>query len=318
MRAFFDLAATFAATCSLLLACPSYLLAQPDPPPPESISVRVVGVLHTGVVAIGGETTGTTITARGITWELDFGQKSELERESAGLDGKLVVVEGTLERRQGVEIPQRWIVSVEKIRDAIAREQADRPAADQPGDREPDQPGDQPSDQTADRPAEPAEKPSAEPSGDRPNAPPRLTATTMRADSRVEFLVEESAVVIDVRSERGIDSATIARAGDGWPLPLVVRLHLAGLEGLSIGAGPVTLAASISSTGDPVSRVSLRKGDTETSLDPSSPYWTEVRIVGDDRTIPLENGSFEVRLPAKLLEDNPREINLGWIDFYRN
>jgi uncharacterized membrane protein len=32
----------------------------------ESITVTVVGTLRTGIVAIGGETTGTTITAKGI------------------------------------------------------------------------------------------------------------------------------------------------------------------------------------------------------------------------------------------------------------
>ncbi|MCA9070409.1 MAG: hypothetical protein KDA84_15865 [Planctomycetaceae bacterium] len=39
----------------------------------DSISVKVIGTLKAGIVAIGGETTGTTITAKNITWELDFG-----------------------------------------------------------------------------------------------------------------------------------------------------------------------------------------------------------------------------------------------------
>jgi hypothetical protein len=38
----------------------------------ERIEVTVTGIVHTGVVAIVGETTGTTITAKGIIWELDF------------------------------------------------------------------------------------------------------------------------------------------------------------------------------------------------------------------------------------------------------
>jgi hypothetical protein len=28
----------------------------------------------------GGETTGTTITAKGVTWELDFGKNAELRK----------------------------------------------------------------------------------------------------------------------------------------------------------------------------------------------------------------------------------------------
>ena len=56
----------------------------------ESITVTVVGTLRIGLVAIGGETTGTTITAKGITWELDFGKNAELKAAAEKLDGKLV------------------------------------------------------------------------------------------------------------------------------------------------------------------------------------------------------------------------------------
>ncbi len=81
----------------------------------ESITVKVVGTLRTGIVAIGGETTGTTITAQGITWELDFGQVPQLQKELEGLNEKQVVVEGKLERRSGVEVQVRWIVNVSGI-----------------------------------------------------------------------------------------------------------------------------------------------------------------------------------------------------------
>jgi hypothetical protein len=84
----------------------------------ESITVTVIGTLRTGIVAIGGETTGTTITANGITWELDFGKNAELRKAAEMLDGKKVVVEGSLERRAGVEIPQRWIVTVSSLKAA--------------------------------------------------------------------------------------------------------------------------------------------------------------------------------------------------------
>jgi hypothetical protein len=53
-------------------------------------------------------------------------------------------------------------------------------------------------------------------------------------------------------------------------------------------------------------------------LDQEIPYHTEVRIVGGNGKIPLKGGYFEVPLPAKLFERNPKEITLRWIDFYRN
>jgi len=77
-----------------------------------SITVDVTGVLHAGIVAIGGETTGVTISAKGITWELEFGDDRELRESASRLDGKMVRVQGSLERRKGIEVAERWIVTV--------------------------------------------------------------------------------------------------------------------------------------------------------------------------------------------------------------
>ncbi len=81
----------------------------------ESIQVTVVGKIQTGIVAIGGETTGVLIRAKGITWELELGRDVKKLTTAAGLDGKLGRVTGSLERKQGVEIGERWIVTVDSI-----------------------------------------------------------------------------------------------------------------------------------------------------------------------------------------------------------
>lgn len=94
------------------------LLAAANPPADESISVTVVGKLRTAIVAIGGETTGTTITAKGVTWELDFGNNADLRKAADILDGKKVKVRGTLEHRAGVEVKERWIVTVADLQAA--------------------------------------------------------------------------------------------------------------------------------------------------------------------------------------------------------
>jgi len=91
-----------------------------DQPAQESIAVTVVGTIRTGLVSIGGETTGTTITAKGIKWELDFGKNAELRAAVEKLHGKLVTVSGTLERRTGVEVKERWIVTVMSLKEASA------------------------------------------------------------------------------------------------------------------------------------------------------------------------------------------------------
>jgi len=100
---------------SIFLMCAAMLAADPTPTE-ESIAVTVVGTLRTGVVAIGGETTGTTITAKGIKWELDLGKSPELPAAAEKLNGKQVTVAGTLERRSGVEVKERWIVTVTSLK----------------------------------------------------------------------------------------------------------------------------------------------------------------------------------------------------------
>ena len=82
----------------------------------DSVSVTVVGTLRTGIFAIGGETTGTTITAKGLTWELDFGKNAAFRKAAEKFNGKKVIVRGSLERRRGVEIKERWIVTVTGLR----------------------------------------------------------------------------------------------------------------------------------------------------------------------------------------------------------
>ena len=84
----------------------------------EYIKVEVKGKLRTGIFAIGGETTGTTISAQGLTWELDFGDNKALREQATKLNGQTAIVKGTLEVRPGVEIRERWIVTVGSLQGA--------------------------------------------------------------------------------------------------------------------------------------------------------------------------------------------------------
>ena len=92
--------------------------AEKKPAAKDSIRVTVTGTLRTGIFAIGGETTGTTITARDITWELECGKDAAIRKTAQKLNGKQVLVQGSLERRKGVEIKERWIVTVTQLQAA--------------------------------------------------------------------------------------------------------------------------------------------------------------------------------------------------------
>ena len=73
------------------------------------------GLLKTGVVAIGGETTRVTLTTKtnGV-FELDL-KSAELKKTGEGLNGKQVVVVGEYKPRPGVEIKERRIIEVKTL-----------------------------------------------------------------------------------------------------------------------------------------------------------------------------------------------------------
>ena len=64
------------------------------------------------------------------------------------------------------------------------------------------------------------------------------------------------------------------------------------------------------------------QNNSDIPLNTESPYWMPIRMIGSDgkqtKSIPLKDGYFEVKLPKKFFEDNPKLITLNWIDFYRN
>ena len=96
--------------------------ASPAAPSPagDYIRVEIRGTLRTGMMAIGGETTGTVVSARGATWELDLTQLPEGHRRAESLDGRRVLVKGSLEIRPGVERRERAIVAVTSLEPAPA------------------------------------------------------------------------------------------------------------------------------------------------------------------------------------------------------
>lgn len=74
------------------------------PPKP----VELTGTIKSGMMAIGGETTGTLlVTEQGESYELVM--EPEMLHELAGKKAK---VSGTLLEKQGVEVPVRRIVTV--------------------------------------------------------------------------------------------------------------------------------------------------------------------------------------------------------------
>jgi hypothetical protein len=76
------------------------------------IRVEIRGILETGMLAVGGETTGTVIRANNVTWELDFGGNRSFQELATRLNGQWVLVTGTYHKGRGVEVAERHIVRV--------------------------------------------------------------------------------------------------------------------------------------------------------------------------------------------------------------
>jgi len=84
----------------------------------DAQKIEVAGKLKTGVVAIGGETTGVTIEAKDGTYELDLGKDEALKKKADELNGMMVRAMGTLETRKGVEGKDRKVIVVSKLEGA--------------------------------------------------------------------------------------------------------------------------------------------------------------------------------------------------------
>ena len=77
--------------------------------------VELKGMLQTNMAAIGGETTGTVITVGDLSWELDLGENRALQELAERLNGKTVLVKGTLKRIKGIERGERDVIVVESL-----------------------------------------------------------------------------------------------------------------------------------------------------------------------------------------------------------
>jgi len=87
------------------------VLAQKDKEPAEQ---EWTGTVHTGIVAVGGETTGIVLETTKGKFELKAATDPVL-RDLKKADGKNVTVRGTLARQPGVEKSERVIITVTKV-----------------------------------------------------------------------------------------------------------------------------------------------------------------------------------------------------------
>ena len=158
-------------------------------------------------------------------------------------------------------------------------------------------------------------KPAAKEAG----TPRPLEVKTKKAEDRVEVKVDKDAATWDVLSPSGIGGATITAPDGRWPAAVTLRLHLRGLESLSVSNGKTKLAASVQSYGPHDKRLYL--SEEGKANQPPRASDTEIRVLDSagkpTQGLPDAGGCFEITLPKVLLEGQPKGLELNWIDFYR-
>ena len=98
-------------------------------PVADGVTVNIVGKLKTGIIAIGGETTGTTITSDNITFEVDLTADRGLQAVAQKFKNQRVRVLGALSKQKGVEIRERWILKATSIEEVATGETSEKETA---------------------------------------------------------------------------------------------------------------------------------------------------------------------------------------------
>ena len=147
-------------------------------------------------------------------------------------------------------------------------------------------------------------------------APFKVTTQGGGAEVQVK---KDTTTIVEVRSRSGIGRATLARKGATWPMSMKIRLYLKGLESFRATAGKQGVGLFVPSSKPTTSHVHLFTNKREgPALKKGNPLWVDVRIRAKRQKIPLTEGYFELSIPAALFRDNPPELLIQWVDFYRN
>ena len=113
--------------------------------------------------------------------------------------------------------------------------------------------------------------------------------------------------VIAIRSDFGIGTARITRAGDAlWPEKIVLQLHLKGLEGFHAENDRLRLHGALGLDG------------IESYERDDAGAWREVEVK-PEHGMPIRRSDerIEVELPKVLLHPDAKTVSIQWIDFYR-
>lgn len=148
---------------------------------------------------------------------------------------------------------------------------------------------------------------------------PRYQVGTFKPEDRVTFEWRDEIVYFDISSPSGIGGAQIAQTAGASPQKILLRVRLKGLELFQFSYGKNHVQVNVSSGGDNavVESVRLDNAAEFMPIDSNSEFWLPLEIISQNKTIPLQDGYFQVELPRAFYASRAREFSIEWIDFYR-
>lgn len=138
-----------------------------------------------------------------------------------------------------------------------------------------------------------------------PTCPPFKVELRKAADRAVTTSAHESGVVT-ITSDSGIGGAKLVRTGAGWPARLAILLNLKGLESLRMENGVIRVETALKGPRQvPCRRIG--KDDAQPAA-PGRTLEVILRQTGE---------AVEILVPKELMDANPKELTIEWIDFFR-
>jgi hypothetical protein len=139
------------------------------------------------------------------------------------------------------------------------------------------------------------------------------------SSSQVTVSNEDDSANVQVVSDSGIGSATIALVSGGWPDSIKLNFHLQGLESLDFLYVENTVNVSINTHDMILQNVSI-DGAPAQEIDEDSDYWMAVSFrdkEGSTVSSPVSGGVIIVDVPATFLAGEYSEFTISWVDYYR-
>jgi hypothetical protein len=140
-------------------------------------------------------------------------------------------------------------------------------------------------------------------------------------DVSIDVVSRDEAVLLSIRDASGIGSALLSPAHGKWPASIVFHIYTQGLESFSVSNSKLTSYTSVSTHYPPMILCEVRNAGNHERLSASDgrPYCmpTVIQAGGAGNSLPLRDGYFEVRLPHYMIKDNPSELVIRWVDFFR-